>query len=523
MYTLLVVDDEEDIRRGMIESINWQGWGYQVIGEAENGLMAKEIIDENPPDIVLSDIKMPGMDGVELMRYVHENYPEIKIVVLSGYNDFKYLDVSIKNRVSAYLLKPTDIFEFEDTFLKLKKTLDEEQEREIKNKKRLWYARTLYLSNLLNGIEEYEYDLSIQAEDIDIAMDLQASRVVSAYGLNEEWEDNKMTGKRQQIIAALNSYINDAEACSGIFILDAFYTIAGIMNADSSYYKGEIQKMLQYVLNETGIILVLGISEVCSDTNNMAGYYVQAKEALAYADKRKSVCLYSYKKDDRLKRSIILPEISAINSAIIRLDPDRLRQLNRDFFRQLREGHYSMGDIGAACVKFFIMISDCANKLGFSVFLVGEDENKCLGKLYSTGEVIEKENIIERYVDELEVRFLVKTHEFSSDKLIMDIYDYIDSHYSEEQLSLNSVAEYVSRTPTYISKIFKERSGIGFIQYVRKKRMEKSLELLQEERLHVYEVAELVGYPDVTTFVKIFKKYHGVTPAGYQKMSVNDE
>ena len=124
LYSLFVVDDEREIRRGIIESINWNGWGFTIAGEAEDGGEAMEKIARLRPDAVLSDIRMPGVDGIALMKHIHQNYPAMKVIILSGYSDFEYLDMSIKNEVAAYLLKPTDLEAFQETFSRVREQLD---------------------------------------------------------------------------------------------------------------------------------------------------------------------------------------------------------------------------------------------------------------------------------------------------------------------------------------------------------------------------------------------------------------
>ena len=119
MYKLIIVDDEKSISSGM-KKLPWEDWGFTVSGTAGDGLEALELIAEDKPDVVLSDVRMPNMDGVELMQYLNKNYPEIKIVILSGYSDFEYLNYYIKNKVIEYLLKPTDIDEFETLFRRIK-------------------------------------------------------------------------------------------------------------------------------------------------------------------------------------------------------------------------------------------------------------------------------------------------------------------------------------------------------------------------------------------------------------------
>jgi YesN/AraC family two-component response regulator len=121
---LFVVDDEREIRRGIIESIDWNDWGFVIAGEAEDGGEAMEKIARLRPDAVLSDIRMPGVDGVALMKHIHQNYPGMKIIILSGYSDFEYLDMAIKNQAAAYLLKPTGLEAFQETFSGVREQLD---------------------------------------------------------------------------------------------------------------------------------------------------------------------------------------------------------------------------------------------------------------------------------------------------------------------------------------------------------------------------------------------------------------
>jgi two-component system response regulator YesN len=135
LYSLFVVDDEDEIRKGIIESVDWNRLGFNVVGEASDGSEAIQRMETLVPDVILSDIRMPGMDGVELMRYVHENLPQTKVVVVSGYSDFAYLEASIKNGVAAYLLKPTNTQMFEETFSMVRKTLDDQRNDRLEREK----------------------------------------------------------------------------------------------------------------------------------------------------------------------------------------------------------------------------------------------------------------------------------------------------------------------------------------------------------------------------------------------------
>lgn len=146
MYKLMIVDDEQSIREGIANGIPWNDWGFEVIAQAEDGAEALELISENKPDVILSDIRMPKVDGVELMQTVNKKYPDIKMIILSGYNDFEYLNTAIKNNVVEYLLKPTDIDEFEETFKRIKQKIDDERAHVDEFER----GKVYYLDSLLN-------------------------------------------------------------------------------------------------------------------------------------------------------------------------------------------------------------------------------------------------------------------------------------------------------------------------------------------------------------------------------------
>jgi len=126
MYTLLLIDDEEDVREGVIREVDWQAYGFAVIGTAENGQDALEKMERSVPDIVVTDIKMPFMDGLELAAVVKERYPTVKIVILTGFDEFEYARKAVKLQIDEYVLKPFSAGELIDALLKVRARLDQE-------------------------------------------------------------------------------------------------------------------------------------------------------------------------------------------------------------------------------------------------------------------------------------------------------------------------------------------------------------------------------------------------------------
>ena len=284
MYQLLIVDDEEDIRRGMARGIPWNEWGFEVAGQAENGEEAVRIIGEKHPDVGRSDIRMPKMDGIELMQYLHENNPEIKIIILSGYNDVEYLNMAIRNQVTEYLLKPTDIDEFETLFHRLKEKLDEEgiRRRELESlkvsamqNKELSYARVL--SNLLDGYVggEEEYGWKEEMEDTGMNFDCCMMAVLDAQPVgNGERDDHYQL--KQRIIR----YCNSREMVwEKHFFLNRDRKVVGIITlkdgSDGALEAiGRCIKELQGEIGDIyGLALLAGLSGLCSSEEKLPEIY----------------------------------------------------------------------------------------------------------------------------------------------------------------------------------------------------------------------------------------------------------
>lgn len=290
MYRLLIVDDEEDIRRGMARGIPWEEWGFQVIGQAENGEEAVGLIEAFRPDVVLSDIKMPKMDGIELMQYLHVNEPETRIIILSGYNDVKYLSMAIKNQVTEYLLKPTDIDEFEALFHRLKAELDEEkrQRQELEDAKAsLHESRELSYSRVLNNIldgyvgDSIEYEWKREMEEAGLRFD-DCALIVLDTALHGEEGDSHYRLKRKII-----KYCNDREdTIKKQFCLHRSNKVIGIVTipeevegmAQVHQYVKEIQAE---IVDIYGLALLAGISPVCRDENMLPNYWKRAMETVS--------------------------------------------------------------------------------------------------------------------------------------------------------------------------------------------------------------------------------------------------
>ena len=158
MYSILLADDEEEVRKGIIKKIDWENLGFQVVGDAENGEEALEKIEQLKPYVVMTDIRMPYMDGLTLSKRIRQKYPSTKILIFSGYDDFEYAQQAIKLNVTEYILKPVNVEELTEILNRVRDNLDEEIEQR-RNVRRLRESyqnslpilREIFLNDLVKG------------------------------------------------------------------------------------------------------------------------------------------------------------------------------------------------------------------------------------------------------------------------------------------------------------------------------------------------------------------------------------
>ena len=144
LYRIILVDDEEEVRKGIIRKIDWEALGFQVVGDAENGQDALEKIEQLEPDVVMTDIRMPYMDGLTLTSWIRQKYPSVKVLIFSGFDDFEYAQKAIKLNVTEYILKQVNVEELTRILNRVRENLDQE----IEQRRDVDRLRESYLSSL---------------------------------------------------------------------------------------------------------------------------------------------------------------------------------------------------------------------------------------------------------------------------------------------------------------------------------------------------------------------------------------
>ena len=532
-YTILLVDDEEEVIQAIIRKINWEELGFSVVGYADNGIKALEMIEESQPDVVMTDIKMPYMDGMELCSHIRREYPAMKIVLFTGFDEFEYAKEAVHLEVEEYILKPVNSVELINIFTKLKIKLDQEiSERRSMEKLEHYYTESLpllqanFCSTLIEGrIHEDELQKYLSDYQISLPGPLYCCLVIHmsssqipenmnslflAASVQKQAEDR--LGKRWK--AKCFPYLGNS------------VLFAQINNENEiAELTDDCDRFCKYVNRMMGTVVTVGIGQVCSQILDLAQSYNAAREAVSYR------AVYG------ASRAINIKEIAPKESGepCFKIDMELL-----NFFKKIRLN--SEEEIVEAVDQYIESISFPLKSLQqhhvvimelvtalfrFSVNndIAAEGVGGDIGILY--GKLLELEpDALRKWLTDISLCFsenLVTARSRSTQSFVSKAKEHVRSQYADVQLSLAQICERLGVSNSYFSTVFKKETGKSFVSYVTDYRMEQAARLLIETNEKSYVIAQKVGYTDPNYFSYVFKRKFGVSPSKYRAEHIKSE
>ena len=543
MVKVYLVEDEVLIRQSIKNSIDWEKEGYEFVGDASDGELALPVILKEKPDILITDIRMPFMDGLELSRMVKAELPDIKIVILSGYNDFEYAKEAIKIGVTEYLLKPVssavllehlseiaDKVRDEREDLALKKVYYQEmQENEELLKMKFLgelISGKMSLADALEKGKRFQMNLGgpfyrmilfkfILADGIQSE---QSETLARAYDAIAEYVDGlKDVFRFQRGVEGwaflLTSVEENMETQTEDFIHGLQKVIAPFK--ELNYFGGigsEVARLreLRYSFREAD--------------KAFSGRFVQTPNQIISVEQLKS------EQQDNEFDANIFGEINQFDRVITRFLSSGSREevesfvralfseISEDHFRSLMIRQYVIMNIYATVLNFCKELRKDASPDGDTAGQLESirDNEEILKQAVSTAESVED---IKDYIGTLldhaiELRNTLSGRRYSD--IIQTARERIEQDYMSEDISLNTVAAEVCMSPSYFSSVFSKEMGKTFIEYLTEVRMEKAKQYLACSSMKTSEISYEVGYKDPHYFSYIFKKTQGCTPKEYR-------
>ncbi len=531
MLKIFLVEDEFVVREGIKRNIDWQANGYEFCGEAGDGELAFPMIQKLKPDIVITDIKMPFMDGLELSRLIKKECPWIEIIILTGFEEFEYAKEAISIGVAKYLLKPISgaelLKEIEDIAVKIEnkrkeseireKYLKEMEENFQKERKELFQhlvTGSKTMTELLEIAEHLKLDLSALWYNVVLMKPQFTNDAPDEYS-------NRMIEMEKK----LEELVNEEH----MLVFDRnLEGKAIVFKADSKEELEEVQKeyisQIEEVLKEDERIRYFGgIGTPVNRLRELPASFERASHAFAQR--------YLIRENRILDGGAIEQNLYADNEEfdIHNIDPKEMQNDRiREFLKlgNKEEAGYFVEEFfkrqGASALKSTMFRQYIVMDVYFCVAAFLEELQISREELSSfdvNAEMLQSKESAVQYVTEIikkavELREKTASNRYGS--IVEQVKKYIEEHYEEEELSLNLLASYVNFSPNHLSMIFSQQTGQTFIKYLTDFRMNKAKELLKGTGKRSSEISLEVGYKDPHYFSYLFKKTQGMTPTQYR-------
>ncbi len=523
MYKLIIVDDEEVIRRALVELINWRNIGFQLVAAFEDGSEAISYIKDNPVDVILSDIKMARISGLDLAKYVYEHEHHTRIVIISGYKEFEYAKKAVDYNVEHYLLKPTKPNEVRRVFGQLKEKLDEEREKEHKIKRfqekyeeLLPILQDQFFMDLLMGVLRDENEIIRRIAFLDLKIDPATSFCVlmdvsvTEYQeyLNERW---------QYEIDGLNSALRNFLCYDreGISYYPVFSVADKIKVVAVSAMYDEMEHLVQAVQNhiielQESIHTILGFDVIMFIRNVFQNMY---KLAFYREPIHVEARIQESGKESELEQDAhqqLMHTYKLIMSNMNDGDEVGVRSLVDSFIEEI-------SSLPIPYIQRLIMdlIAILINKFAELGLKIGKIALQHID--YQDIAVIKDIDRLRRWTIEtlLYIMGYIRENTKGSNQLLAEkSKKFIEENYHKD-ISLDNVADHVFLNATYFSRIFKQSTGVNFSDYLTRTRLEHAKELYHANQFKTYEISEMVGYKSSNYFSRVFKLHTGYTPKEY--------
>lgn len=532
MYKVLLVDDEALIREAISENIRWEDMGFQLMASCENGREAMDVIRQNMPDLVLTDICMPYVDGIELARYVYENCPDTRTIIISGYDEFEYAKQAVRYQVMEYILKPITPAELTEILVRAREQLDEihAKKQTLRKLKGAYQVnrpllRGRFLNSLLRGDENPE-SLQEKMEELEISLpgtvfntavlegDDLTPFLQQYTGVREELARFSIYNITQELIEQKQQGVVFQNMGGQTVIIFCGETREELEERENRAL-AEVRETVKELLHiETSV----GLGTETTDLNKLYHSCEKAKAALelkwllggsqvirpGMLDARRSTSVDVAHWADRVLFCVKGGDEGEIDKTV------------RAFAQELREMRINRNRAIIYMQNLLLTVVNTADLTEEQETEILKDERELMNRLYTYERLRDMSTDIIAICCSI-ARLLNEQKDSYGKKQAMKALEYIDQNYMNSDVNLNSVCSHLAMSTSYFSTMFKTHTGETFIEALTRKRMEKARYLLEHTSKRAYEVAEEVGFADPHYFSVSFKKATGQTPTEYAK------
>lgn len=505
MIKVLLVDDEYYIRERLKITIDWESIGFCIVGEAKNGTDALEAIERLSPNLLLLDIKMPEMDGLCLAQQVHQRYPGILTIILTGFDLFEYVHKALHFGVVGYLLKPINRTELLEQLEQVRIKLSIQDQ----NAENMLLFRQIQQEDCMNFLL---FDEGVSPDELKEPINALTETLHGGIILLCRIIDKLITHEMKRSIAKRLSFSFPDVYC---YLFQPSESMLGLClcKPDQEINNEVLSQLCRQIRHEVSVNIRFAVSEKFDGSKNLKPSYHQAlftmQESIFHPEPIVTYTniMVKYTQEviplDTLRDNILMDLRSGKKEHALELVDVQFRLL-QDKYCSYSNLLLLVNELNSIAVIYGdgLHVFGVSNQLYFKIFLEG----------YNT--VSEIQNWFVQTFDSL---YEIKTQSKQSvpHQIIQQTKEVIEQNYSNPNCNLDFVSRQVYRNPNYLSGLFKKICGISIMQYITNCRMERAQQLLKSKQLRLTDICEQVGYNDVFYFSRKFKQYFGVPPSDF--------
>ncbi len=522
MYTILIVDDEENIRKAFVNAVNWEEMGFEIVGQASNGVEALDFIETHDIDLLITDIMMPIMGGIELVREVRELKPNVQIVFLSGHDEFQFAKQAIRYNILEYILKPITTDGILEEFSRIKKQMDAKFSEildidiQIDTMKELEKVKKdLFLIKLItNAIAEWQLSESFSNINLSIPETTKPEHGYAVYVTKaKDFSTKNDTATFKRLLNIVEIISKKYISCECVLYGDRVVTIAhdsaDILDKFVSTLSKDIVLTAKRILN---VDVSFAQSDLYSEISTTHVAFSETNDALISIEKTDEQIVHTsdliLKKEDVDIQELL----SELESAIISADKEAVTVSILSIFEKLNDKQVNSVEFNTHMLEILSILFKACKMLADD-----SDVKTIISKFFTFRATKEKtqEEILNLGLG------LVDGISFQRQKtvgfLVTQARDIISAEFENPEMNLRNLAKRLNCSPNYLSSNIKKSLGKSFIELIVEARMNKAKELLLTTNKKIREISDECGFTNQHYFSYSFKKHFSQSPNAIRK------
>lgn len=529
MYNVMIVDDEQVIKKGLLCFVNWETLDCEVVCDASNGIEAKEKLAAHRVDIVVTDIKMPGMDGLELSRYIHENYPSVKVIILTAFADFSYAQAAIKYNVVDFVIKTNPSEKIPDAVMKAQALITQEKEKEQKLKlleekinNNLSEICEKFFKDVFSSILTNEEHIQLRMNELGIKLN---NYFVVIFDINGSPNESSSISSEDY-----NSFMQSVKNFLSLALKNySHYTVVAdrtLLVAVISFNNYNVSLSTQTVLMTCNEILSIadsfmrftisiGVSQMKQKANALSRAYLEAKDALQG----------SFYNNNHV--SVFIPHTAPVTASagqphdiaekivgsLQLASPAEAFKSLESLLEEYRQNKEPIESIKVSCM---LIASYCFRLLaGYKLFApeLADREPEVYRQIQASKNIQNLSGILRELIGSIATVMASKDKQYSY--IVKETQKYIRDNFSKN-INLQTIADHIHVNSSYLSRLYKKETGDSIVDALNKYRIEVAKKLLKNPANKIFEVACAVGIEDPAYFTHVFTRYTGMSPKEFK-------